>query len=279
MIPGTSEQGYLSLTVLERSQRLNGVGRKRPEPPGFILYPGCRPKLLPHPASLWIRGNQPTFNITFSLPSFRTHSHLTHFPLLSKDSAQFSSLLPHRSDPLLAPFPQRHDPVCLHPSPCTCHHSPLPALTLQPQPCFRPQALHHTCSSSLFPHRNWSWTSILPEATPLPTLQRREGPASRWHSLPSPRCVPRELAQSPHVSNPAPTMGLPDRSLLKCQGHLPCQCSHLQFAAQPYAGNYRRTCYGRRKHAAAYAFNRDSIIRLFLKKSFCRLPIYQCLHF
>lgn len=113
----------LSLTRLEGSRQASGSGRKGPEPLGSILNPrvdlNCLPLTLP-------LGSEGTSHTQYCLlpPSFHTHSRLTHFPFLSKDSTQFSSLLPHSSDPILSSFPQRRGPICLHPSPCTCHHVP-----------------------------------------------------------------------------------------------------------------------------------------------------------
>ena len=72
------------------------------------------------------------------LPFFHTHSRLTQFPLLSKDSTHFLSLLPHSSDPILSSFPQRRDPICLHPSPCTCGNIPPPPLRTTDLSSFSP---------------------------------------------------------------------------------------------------------------------------------------------
>lgn len=114
-------------------------------------------------------------------------------------------------------------------------------------------------TSHLFLPDSPTWTGTRPAVFSrghAPLLQHREGPAPRWHGLLSPRCVPRDLTQFPHSSNPAPTLDLttqplpkdmPGRSPPKCQGHSRCQRSQLQFAGWPCAGNYRRTCYGQRK--------------------------------
>lgn len=153
--------------IREGGQPIHGARRKWPESHRFIL--SWLPIQAPISFAVCLEGAG-VLSISPSPTLFHARSHLTHFPLLSKDSAQFSSLLPHSSDPILSPFPQRHDPICLHPSPRTCRHPPPSALTLQPQPRFHPRAPRHTCSSP-FPHTDWSWTRfLLPEATPPPSL-------------------------------------------------------------------------------------------------------------
>lgn len=223
--------------------------------PSLMLHPlsGLPVQAPPPSPSDW---REPLHFQYHLLLSFHARSHLTHFPLLSKDSAQFSSLLPHSSDPILSPFPQRHDPICLHPSSCTCRHPPPSALTLQPQPLASALGLRITPVPPRFRTRAGAGPAPFSPRPHHPLLQHREGPAPLWHSLLCPRCVPGDLTQFPHSSNPAPTLDLttrplpkdvPGRSPPKCQGHSRCQRSQLQSAARPCAGNYRRTCYGQRK--------------------------------
>lgn len=206
--------------------------------------------------------------------------HLTHFPLLSKDSAQFSSLLPHRSDPLLKPFPQRHDPVCLHPSPCN-------AITPTPN-------AHATAPTSLPPPGSSSHLFLLPvspqkleldqysprgHTTPDSIVQGRPSLTLAWPPLT--QVCSQRAGPIPSFLEPCSHHGLARQVTAEMSRPLamPVFPVTVRSPALRNAGNYSRTCYGQRKHAAAYAFNRDSIIRLFLKKSFCWLPIYQCLHF
>lgn len=167
------------------------------------------------PAPLLFDWREPAhFQYHLLLPSFHAHSHLTHFPLLSKDSAQFSSLLPHSSDPILSPFPQRHDPICLHPSSCTCRHPPHPQLSRYSPNLASTRGLRITPVPPRFPTRTGAGPALF-APRPRPLLQHREGPAPCWHSLLPPRCVPRDLTQFPHSSNPASTLDLTTQPLPK----------------------------------------------------------------
>lgn len=159
---------------------------------------------------------------------------------------QFASILPHAH--AVTPHPQ------------LSRYGPNLAST---------RGLHVTPVPPRFPTRTGAGPAFFSLRPRRPLLMHREGSTPRWHSLLSPRCVPRDLTQFPHSSNPAPTLDLttqplpkdvPGRSPRKCQGHSQCQRSQLQFAARPRAGNYHSTCYSQRKPCSCLCLSTEILL-------------------